>query len=595
MCFFGVGNHGGGPTRADLALIAEARARGHDLVFDHPQRYFDAVAATPRPEVYDELQPHAIGCYSVVAPIKMLNRRVEGQLALAEAASALAARHAGAPYPLAEIQSLWQTVLFNQFHDILCGTSIPSATRDALEALGGVAQGADAVLNVALRRLAATIAPPADRTAATFVVFNLTGLRRQAPLEYEPWVDGRVGGPRRLVDDGDVEIACQIVHADALVSWMGRIMFIADVPAYGYRVYTFAKGTAMAVSSTLSATTDGLESDAWRLEIDRRTGGIAHLVDKRAGRDVFDGTAHLPIVVDDPSDTWGHGLDRFGLDGEEFRCDSVEVVEDGPLRAALRVHAHAGRSTMTTTYLLYDDPAQPLEIRVRVEWRERRRLLRLRYPVSAGAPAFRYEVPAGSTERPADGREYPGQRWALVRGRDGYSLALASDAFYSYAADGQALYVTALRSPAYAHHNPYTLDVEGEYPYTDQGEHLITLRLLAGDGLGPRHAHALADGLTRPLVVTPHVSRGGTGPSRGEFLAIESGSSVPVWLKGAEEGTDVIVRLLEVEGRPDNVVFVATGERQAISPYGLLTLRQGRDGRWRQSDGLESDQSHDDQ
>jgi len=590
MCFFGVGNHGGGPTRTDLALIAEARARGHDLVIDDPRRYFAAVVATPRPEVHGELQPHAIGCYSVVAPIKMLNRRAEGQLALAEAASALATRHAGAPYPVAELRTLWQTLLFNQFHDILCGTSIPSATRDALEALGGVTQGADAVLNVALRRLAATIAPPADRTTATFVVFNLTGLRRQAPLEHEPWVDKGVDEPRRLVDDGDTEIAYQVVHAEALVSWMSRIMFIADIPAYGYRVYRFAHGTATAVSSTLTAAPNGLESGAWRLEIDRRTGGIARLVDKRARRDVFDGTAHLPIVVDDPSDTWSHGLDRFGLDGEAFTCDSVEVVEDGPLRAALRVQAHAGRSTMTTTYLLHDDPAQPLEIRVRVEWREQRRLLRLRYPVSADAPAFRYEVPAGSTERAADGREYPGQRWALVRGRDGYSLALASDAFYSYAADGQALYVTALRSPAYAHHNPYTLDVEGEYPYTDQGEHLITLRLLAGDGIGPRHAHALADGLTRPLVATPHVSRGGTGPSRGEFLAIESGSSVPVWLKGAEEGTDVIVRLLEVEGRPDSVVFVSTGERQAISPYGLLTCRQGRDGRWRQSDGVESAQ-----
>ncbi len=567
MCFFGVGNHGGGPTRADLALIAVERARGRDLVFDHPRRYFNAVAATLRPEVREELQPHAIGCYAVVAPIKMLNRRVEGRLALAEAASALAARQAGAPYPVVELRTLWQSLLFNQFHDILCGTSIPSATRDALESLGGVAQGAEAVLNVALRRLAATIAPPADRTAATFIVFNLTGLRRQAPLEYEPWGDGRMETPRRLVDDEDAEIAYQLVHPEALVSWMGRIMFIADVPAYGYRVYRFAHGTAIPVSSTLTALTKGLESDAWRLEIDRRTGGIARLVDKHARRDVFDGTAHLPIIVDDTSDTWGHGLDHFGLDGEEFVCESVEVVEDGPLRAALRVHAHTGQSTMTTTYLLHDDPAQPLEIRVHVEWHERRRLLRLRYPVSADAPTFRYEVPAGSMDRAADGREYPGQRWALVRGRDGYSLALTSDAFYSYAADGQALYITALRSPAYAHHDPYTLDVEGEYPYTDQGEHLITLRLLAGDNLGPRRAHALADALSRPLVATPHVSRSGAGPLGGQFLAIESGSSVPVWLKGAEEGTDVIVRLLEVEGRPDSVVFVATGQRQAIWPY----------------------------
>lgn len=587
MCFFGVGNHGGGPTRADLALIAEARGRGHDLVFGDPQSYFAEVAATPRPEVRGELQMHAIGCYSVVAAIKTLNRRVEGRLALAEAASALAARHAGATYPAARLWALWQTLLFNQFHDILCGTSVPSATRDAVEALGGVAQGAEDVLNTAVRQLAATITLASDGAAATFVVFNLTGLSRRAPLEHEPWLDRRVDEPYRLLDDEDAEITYQTGHAEALVSWMRRIMFVADVPAYGYRVYRFARGMATAVPSSLTATADGLESSAWRLEIDRRTGGIARLLDKQAARDVFDGTAHRPILVDDPSDTWAHGLDHFGLDGEEFICESVEVVEEGPLRAALRVRAHAGRSTMTTTYLLHDDPALPLEIRVRVEWREQHRLLRLRYPVAAGAPTFRYEIPAGSTTRPPDGREYPGQRWALVSGRDGYSVAIASDAFYSYAADGQALYVTALRSPVYAHHDPYTLDAEAEYPYTDQGEHVVTLRLLAGRTIGARDAHVLADGLTRPFIATPHVSRHGTRPFRGEFLAIESGSSVPVWLKKAEDGTGLIVRLLEVEGRPDSVVFGPMGERQAIAPYGLLTLRQEHDGRWRQSDGLE--------
>jgi len=594
MCFFGVGNHGGGPTRADLALIAEARARGHDLVFGDPQGYFAEVATIPRPAVRGELQMHAIGCYSVVAPIKMLNRRVEGRLALAEAASALAARHAKAPYPAARLRALWQTVLFNQFHDILCGTSVPSATRDAVEVPGGVAQGAEDVLNTALRRLAATIAPAPDRTAATFVVFNLTGLPRRAPVEHEPWLDRLADEPHRLLDDEDAEIAYQTGHAEALVSWMRRIVFVADVPAYGYRVYRFARGMAAAMPSTLTATAGSLESSAWRLEIDPRTGGIARLLDKQAARDVFDGTAHLPMLVDDPSDTWAHGLDHFGLDGEEFMGESVDIVEEGPLRAALRVRARAGRSTMTTTYLLHDDPALPLEISVRVEWREQRRLLRLRYPVAVDAPTFRYEVPAGSATRPPDGREYPGQRWALVSGRAGYSVAVASDAFYSYAADGQALYVTALRSPVYAHHDPYTLDAEAEYPYTDQGEHVVTLRLLAGHTIGVRDAHVLADGLTRPLIATPHVSRSGSRPFRGEFLAIESGSSVPVWLKEAEDGTGLIVRLLEVEGRPDSVVCGSTGERQAVSPYGLLTLRQGQDGRWRRSDGLELDQAHDD-
>jgi len=593
MSFFGVGNHGGGPTRADLALIAQARARGHDLVFGDPQGYFAEVATVPRPEVHGELQMHAIGCYSVVAPIKALNRRVEGRLALAEAARALAAHHATAPYPAARLRALWQTVLFNQFHDILCGTSVPSATRDAIEALGGVAQGAEDVLNTSLRRLAATITPASDRTAATFVVFNLTGLPRRAPLEHEPWLDRPMDEPYRLLDDEDVETTYQTGRAEAFVSWMRRIVFVADVPAYGYRVYRFARGVAAAAPSTLTATRDSLESSAWRLEIDRRTGGIARLLDKQVARDVFDGTAHFPIVVDDHSDTWAHGLDHFGRDGEEFVCEGVDVVEAGPLRAALRVRARAGRSTMTTTYMLHDDPALPLEIRVRVEWREQRRLLRLRYPVAADAPTFRYEIPAGSATRPPDGREYPGQRWALISGRDGYKVVVVSDAFYSYAADGQALYVTALRSPVYAHHDPYALEAEAEYPYTDQGEHLVTLRLLAGQSIGVRDAHALADGLTRPLIVTPHVSRSGSRPCRGAFLAVDSGSSVSVWLKEAEDGAGLIVRVLEVEGRPDSVVFGATGERYTVPPSGLLTLRQGQDGRWHQSDGLESDQTRD--
>jgi len=82
-------------------------------------------------------------------------------------------------------------------------------------------------------------------------------------------------------------------------------------------------------------------------------------------------------------------------------------------------------------------------------------------------------------------------------------------------------------------------------------------------------------------------------PCRGAFLAVDSGSSVSVWLKEAEDGAGLIVRVLEVEGRPDSVVFGATGERYTVPPSGLLTLRQGQDGRWHQSDGLESDQTRD--
>ncbi len=597
MYFYGVGNHGGGPTREELAIIEGARAEGRDLVYSDPARYFAEVAAVERPVVRDELQHHAVGCYSVVAALKKLNRRAEAGLAQAEAAATLAARHAGAPYPRAQLRALWETLLFNQFHDILCGTSLANATRDAVEALGGVAQGAEDLLNTAVRRLAATIAPGPDPTDATFVVFNLTGGRQHASIEYEPWVDRkRPDVPARLLDDSGVDVAYQTLDPEGLFPGLRlrRVFFVADVPPFGYRVYRLTHGEPAAPrAATLRVGPDAVESAAWRLEIDHATGGIARLVDKRAGRDVFPGVAHHPLVVDDDSDTWAHGRDRFGVTGVAFRCERIEVVEDGPLRAGLRAHARSGSSTMTSTYLLHDDPALPLEIRVRVDWHEHRKLLRLRYPVFLSGPAstFRYEAPYGSLERPADGREWPGQRWALVSG-DGYSLALATDAIYSYAADEASLYLTALRSPVYAQHDPYQLVPGRAYEYTDQGEHAFTLRLLAGPRVGPRDAHLLADDLLRPPVVTPHVSRGGNGPHHASLIPLESASSVAAWLKGAEgeeEGaTALILRLLEVEGRPDTVLLPKTGDRQDLAPHGIATVRLDRDGRWRPSDGLEA-------
>lgn len=592
MCFFGVGNHGGGPTLADVALIEEQRANGHDLVFGDPVRYFRDVAGVPRPTVRDELQYHSIGCYAVVAAIKRLNRRAEAALAQAEGAAALATRHAHAAYPAERLRALWETLLFNQFHDILAGTSLESAMRDAVEALSGVVQGAEEILNAAIRRLAATIAPAADPTDATFVVFNLTGTRRRTPLEYEPWTDLLGGGTRRLRDDAGGEVPYQALATEGANTWRGRprLLFVADVPAFGYRVYRYAHADTAAATAApaVVATERGLESATWRLELDPATGGIARLVDKRAGRDVFAGVGHRPIVIDDPSDTWSHGQDRFALEGQDLVCERAEVVERGAMRAGVRTRARAGTSTVTCTYLLYDDPALPLEMRIQIDWHERHKLLRLRYPLALAHPTVRYEVPYGSLERPADGREYPGQRWVLARGDDGYGLALASDAVCSYAAAGGSLFLTALRSPAYAHHDPNVLDPDGTYRYTDQGEHAFTLRLLADPGIRPRDAVALADDLTRPPIATPHVARGGLGPWQASLLAVESGSGVAAWLKAPEDGPGLVLRVLEVDGRDEAIRLPETGDAFALAPWSILTLRQTPDGHWHRSDGLEA-------
>ena len=127
MLFYGVGNHGGGPTRGDIEYMRELQKKeSPELLFSSPDEYFAYLAAhTERLPVYtDDLQHHASGCYSATSLVKALNRRAENALYTAEAFSVVAAKTADMQQKNACLKEAWQDVCFNQFHDILCGCSI---------------------------------------------------------------------------------------------------------------------------------------------------------------------------------------------------------------------------------------------------------------------------------------------------------------------------------------------------------------------------------------------------------------------------------------------------------------------------------------
>jgi alpha-mannosidase len=585
MCFYGVGNHGGGPTKENIKLIDEGKRQGQPLEFSHPARYFEATKDLPRPSLQDELQYHAIGCYAVMSELKKLNRLAEENLAVAEAGAALANFAANVPYPKKRFQELWKTVLFNQFHDILGGTSLPSATQDAVQALGGVVQEAQQLANAAIRHLAAQVEAVPPHKGASFLVFNFTGFAQALPVEYEPWLEWNQN-PHTLYDHEGNEIPHQPLAPESQMKGPRRILFHATLPAYGYRLYRFLPSTTPAETKEQpnAKTKHVFETRRWRLELDETTGGIAKLLDKQNDVDVFSAVARA-LVVEDPSDTWSHGIDRFGSTGESFLCERIETIERGPLRQRVRSLARYGTSVLTTDYLLYEDEKTPLELRVHLDWRERHKLLRLVFPFNVEAPTFRYELPYGSLERKADGREYPGLRWVMACTND-YSVALANDAKYSYAARGSTLMMTTVRSPVAAHHDPYVLDPERTgYPYTDQGIHEFTLRMAASPNLTTHEAYKLADGLTRPPLVTPHVGRGGTWEHEKSLLEVKSDNCAPAWLKVAEESDDLILRVLETSGKAGTVSVL--GQNNEVSAYRITSLKLSREEKVIRCDGLE--------
>lgn len=577
MCFYGVGNHGGAPTIDNIEEIEKRIARGEALAYSDPERFFREVDASGLPVVESALQFHAIGCYSVASSLKALNRKAESLLEQAEAAAALAHRATGISYPAERFASLWQILLFNQFHDTLGGTSIESACLDSERELAGVIASAEALLNAAVRRLDGTIAPPIEPTDATFVVMNFAGTPSKGLVEAEPWVDKDTETPRLLLDEAGNSIPFQYVDPAGKTTGLQRLAFPLNVPAYGYRVLRFAAADGGATAPTVSFGQPhtgplNFETDGYNVELCRETGAITRLVNRSNGVEVFTDRGHRGVVVDDPSDTWTHGTDRFGLEGRDMTLEGVKLVESGPVRTTIEVTASHGASRLVTTIVIPMDGSLPVELRVALDWREQRKLLRLAYPL--GGQKFEYEVAGGWGSAPDTGREVPGQRWVRVSAA-AHDVALVNDAKYSYAAQDSTLYLTAVRSPIFAHHDPIPAEDGARYRHMDQGEQMFSILLHAAPKLDRLEAAKLAERLNKPVVTTPHVSRGGTGAHAGQWLPVASEGGMVTALKGAESGKGLIVRAIDLSGEGCTVSIGA--ERAPVAPRGIASLRLAGD------------------
>ncbi len=586
MAFFGVGNHGGAPTKAELREIDGRIAAGEPLKYSDPNRFFAETASEELPKVDGELQFHAVGCYAVASDLKQLNRRAESILEQAEAAATLAMVQAGAEYPRQAFEQMWRRLLFNQFHDTLGGTSLHTACEDSVFELSSVIADTEIALNAAVRRLASLIAPPRDPTDGTFVVINLNGAEFDGLIEAEPWVDKDVVSPRTLRDDQDRVVPLQYIDPYGKTPGLQRLAFRARIPAFGYRVFRFTVDQAgaatpgMVFGSRVEARE--FETGGYRLGLDPATGAIASLVNKRTGLDLFAGPAHRGLIVDDGTDTWGHGTHSFPYQGDNLALDHVSLIEDGPVQKTIEVTASRGPTTMTTVIVLPVDADLPVELRVSLDWREKGKLFRLAYPLAADS--FEYEVPAGWQARPDVGHEVPGLRWVRAVGPD-QTVVIANDAKYSYAAKDGTLFITVVRSPVFAHHDPIELRDDAHLRYMDQGPQSFTLRLYGDRQVSRRQAQIMADNLTKPPIVTTHVARHGTADHAGAWLALTADEATAITaIKAAEDTDDVIVRAVELDGETGRLSY--HDSHLSISGRGILSARLN-DGRLIETDGLE--------
>ena len=579
MVFYGVGNHGGGPTKANLDSIARINriGAGPQLELSSVRRFFDSVAGNGDLPVWPgELQHHSVGCYTSHSGIKRWNRRAENLLQRAEKWSVVADVLGAQAYPQAELTEAWKLLLFNQFHDTLAGTSVAPAYRDARDQLGHASSVAALAFNRAIQSISRQIAIAPEADMRPVVVFNAHPwpLRADVELEYAWLKETSV----RMTDDDGTAVPVQTTQPlTAMSGGRGRLVFPADVPPLGYRVYRIYDG-ADQTPATIVATDTALENEHLRLELDYATGRIARLEVKATGLDLAASERPHALAVDDRSDTWSHGVRAYEGDAEEFVCTSVELAENGPVRAILRVESRHGSSTLREDYLL-SAGARHVDVRVALDWHERLKLLKLRYPTSVEADRVTFEIPYGRLERPAGGDEEPGQSWVDVSGAEG-GLTVINDAKYGYDVRGGDIGISAVRSPVWAWHDPRELDPDASYEYMDQGLQSFRVRLDPHVG-GRRDADAarLAAELNQPPFALLETCHDGPLPQRASYVDDGGGAVVVTVVKRAEDDAATVVRAYESTGRAEHARFRLFA-REIESDFGageIKTFRVPRD------------------
>ena len=565
MCFFGVGNHGGGPTRAQIENVRAVAAAHPELQirFSSPAAYFAAITdqADALPTVADELQFHAVGCYSVNSALKRAHRQAENRLLVAERLAVLAAQWAASPYPHGRMDELWHTLCFNQFHDTLGGSSIKEAEDDAIAALAGVASIADTLIDDAGRQIAARIDTHGE--GGVVVLFNPHGREAESYVEYEPWTDWEPWdeGGWGLLDESGAPVAYQRIEShQALTSEKGgihRVLCRVRVPALGYRTVRYARCAPQSTvpESDVHATATTLENDLIAARFDPATGALISCIDKETGVEYAGaGGWNVGQVLEDTSDTWSHDVQRFEPIIGAFVNARITVGERGPLQASLLIERSYGVNQWQQEVILRRSE-RALTFRNWLLWQEEWRMVKLAFDVNTHAPEATHDLPFGWIRRPCDGSEVPTHMWMDVSGpnAEGIQLgaALLNDGKYGCDVTGSTMRLTLLRCVPYAYHKPpHTFGLRRRYDWVDQGYQEFTFVVCPHTG-DWRDAGAVEQArlLNQPLVAITHHAHPGPRPRQGSLARLDAAGVEVTALKHASDGCGVIVRVADMHGR----------------------------------------------
>jgi alpha-mannosidase len=580
MAYFGAGDHGGGATKENIQSINELKTDkdAPHILYSTPERYFKEILndkSLNLPTVKDDLQHHAVGCYTAESAIKKGNRKSETALVVAEKISSIGAKSWGADYPKNEFTAAWQRVLFMQFHDSLAGTSLFEHSETAMEGYGYAQNIAHQAVYMAIQKLEWQI-PAVDPSSQYIIAFNPHAWDVKSTLEYDlNW--GSSHKSSHVENEQGTSLLHQWTAGSSEAGSRKKLLVNTIIPSMGYSQIRLSDGESFVTKNAVAATEDTLENEFLRVHFSKN--GSIGIFDKEAGKEVFSGgdTGCRAVIIEDKSDTWSHDIKTYSQEIGSFGNAALKITENGPLRATIRVISTYGASILTIDWSLTAG-SKNLESNVSLNWNEKLKMLKFSFPVNIEIPVVTYETPYGNIVRETNGNEDPGQRWIDMSGNNNYGLTVINDAKYGYSAPGNDLRISIARAAVYAHHNPRVLDMNAEHLWMDQG--IQTFRMLLVPHTGSwrdNNICRIADEFSAPAVVIYQGIHGGSMPKSGSFLSVDNSNILVSAIKQSENGKDTIIRCVETKGVSGDVTvdlkFAGAKWKGNFHQYEIKTLR----------------------
>lgn len=530
MIAYGFGDGGGGVNR-DMLETAECLNRmpglpevRHERAGDYLRRLNETVRQNPRGaylpvwdgELYLEFHR---GTYTSQARVKRENRRMEYLARKTEIASSLATAAAGMDYPAEELTEAWKTILRNQFHDVLPGSSIAEVYEDTFAEYSE----ARTHLKKALEQAGSALCQPSQDcyTVVGTSIHSCSTLARLPVWKPDCHFEDAAGNILPATPEGE---AAQV---------------LVELPSMAQAAVFLRHGAGQAPVIN-AKTSDGLaETDFYRIRWNNK-GHLTEIYDKLAGRELLTlgGCGNvLQVFEDKPRD-----FDAWELESTfERKMETVEdllgceILPSTPISQDIVFSWRYRSSTIRQRMRLYAHTRR-IDFETLVDWQEREKFMKVAFPVDIRATKARYDIQFGSIERPATRNngweaakfEVVGHRWADLS-ETGYGVALLNDCKYGYDIKNGVLRLSLIKSAIYPD------------PQADRGKHTFTYALYPHtqpwECCGLEEA---AEDINDSPMVFP-----GTPRFEGSLLTVDSPLVSLDALKKAEDEDALLIRLHE--------------------------------------------------